>query len=244
MAEASLVAVLSSVASAGISCEQEIKIPASEWLPASVSRGVWYISGSKIRVETTKNPTDKGPLGSMIYRWDLGKLYVINPEKLVALEAPIPMDAIKEAQEKARAQVKVTKTAETRKVGEYMCTRYDLTGKERTYHYWVTSVGDLGPELDAFWEHVDPVAAKVAEEAKKDMANPFLVLYESDPKQGGKMTFTFSNLKKLDIAESMFEVPSGYSTIPMPRTSSELHKQMQELEPGLPLPKRGKEAQP
>jgi hypothetical protein len=242
--EALLVAVLSSVASAGISCEQETSMPASERVPASVSRGVWHISGSKVRMETTKAPTDKGPLGIVINRWDLGKVYFINPEKLVAIEASIPLDEIKEMQEKAKLRVEVTKTAETRKIGEYMCTRYDLTVKEKTAHYWVTSVGDLGPELDTFWERMTPAGAKVAEEAKKDMANPFLILYESDPRPNGTMTFTFSKIKKLEIPDSMFEVPAGYSTIAMPRTSSELRKQMQELEPGLPLPKKGMEGQP
>ena len=81
---------------------------------------------------------------------------------------------------------------------------------------------------------------------KKEMANPFpmVIVYESHLPTGGKMTHTLGNIRKLDIPDSMFEVPEGYRVMPMPRTSSELRKKMEELEPDLPLPKKTEERQP
>lgn len=207
-----IVGLLTAVVLAGIRYEQEVKTeaqtPAQGGAPPQTVKNVWYVSGSKARVESTSlNPTL-----IILHRFDLGKMILINPEEAFVNVVPLPAPG---GEPQPRVRVKVTKTDETNKVGNYNCRRYDMTFQGRpgmpaegvTHHYWMTTDLDLGDEYEEFQKAQtrlqDP---KLAKEFGKLEGFPILTEMTGPT---GETTITVSKVQKQEIPDSMFEIPAS-----------------------------------
>jgi hypothetical protein len=142
-----LVPMLATWAFAGIYYEQEIKAP------GQTTKTVWYLSGVKGRVET------QSLVGASIaiLRLDQGKIYQLMPDSKTYKETPITKLS---PEVEAQLQVTVSKTAETKRIGDYNCTRYDITTKGMagappqgvTVQWWMTTDVDVSEEYEKFTE--------------------------------------------------------------------------------------------
>ena len=188
---------------AGIYYEQEMKMPP----PTGVVKVVCYISGPKLRVESTVQGTET----ITIQRFDTGMTYSLMPAQKMCMEMRIPEPS---PQKEAQTKVTVTKTDQTKKVGKYNCTRYDVTVNDQTVTYWMTQDVDLGKELDDLWQGVARgQSAKLAQEMAKLKGFPMMTEMVTPQ---GTMTMTVTTVEKKDIPDSMFEVPADYEKMSMP----------------------------
>ncbi len=207
-----LLGLAAPAAQAGIRYEQEVKTPtqtpAQGGAPPQTVKNVWYVSGSKARVESTSL---KQTL-IILHHFDLGKMILINPEEAFVNAVPFSGPG-PEAQ--AEAQVTVTKTDETRKIGNYNCRRYDMTfqgmpgmpAEGVTHHYWMTTDLDLGDEYEQFQKAQtrlqDP---KLVKEVEKLEGFPILTEMTTP---AGTTTMTVTSVTKQDIPDAMFEIPAS-----------------------------------
>jgi len=204
-----LVLVLATTSFAGIYYEQELKTA------TQTMKTVCYISGSKMRVEMQGT----GGNAVSIQRFDQGKVYNLMAENKMYMEMPIPKPG---PEVEAQLQVTVTKTDETKKIGNYNCTRYDVTVKGAprtppegmTTQYWTTTDVDVADEFAKFADaQTRSQSAKQATEMAKMKGFPIQVEVTTP---AGKMTMTVTTVKKQDVPDSMFEVPADYQKMAMP----------------------------
>jgi hypothetical protein len=204
-----LVPMLATWAFAGIYYEQELKTA------TQTMKTVCYISGPKMRVEM------QGPMGNAvsIQRYDQGKMYQLYPNNKMYMEMPVPKPG---PEVEAQLQVTTTKTDETKKVGDYNCTRYDVTVKGApnmppegiTTQYWTTTDVDVADDWTKFSDaQARSQSTKQAAEMAKVKGFPIQVEMTSP---AGKMTMTVTTVKKQDVPDSMFEVPADYQKMAMP----------------------------
>ena len=193
---------------AGIYLEQEIKIPAGPGMPAAVVKQVCYISESKMRVENVV----MGVESILIQRQDKGVVYQLSPAQKVFMEMPIPKPPARPADQ--QVQVTVTKTEETAKIGEWNCSRYDVTVDGQLFKYWMTEEVDLGNEMANYWKTTTMAAApEVGQELSK--MKGLLIRTEMVSPQGA-VVVTVTAVKKQAVPDSMFEVPEDYQKMSMP----------------------------
>ena len=193
---------------AGIYLEQEVKMPAQSGMPAGVVKQVCYISELKMRVENVV----MGVESILIQRQDKGVMYQLMPAQKVCMEMPIPKRPVRPAGQPP--QVTVTKTDETAKIGEWNCSRYDVTVNGQSSKYWTTEDVDLGNEMPNYWKTTTMSAApEVGQELGK--MKGFLVRMEMLSPQGA-VVVTVTTVKKQAVPDSMFEVPEGYQKMSMP----------------------------
>jgi hypothetical protein len=204
-----LVPLLASASFAGIYYEQEMKVP------GQTVKTVYYISGSKMRTETQA----MGANAITILRPDQGKSYTLLPDNKMYMEMPI---AKLSPEAEAQLQVTVTKTAETKKIGDYNCTRYDITSKGMpgmppqgtTAQWWVTTDVDVLDEYAKFTEaQFRSQSTKQATEMAKLKGFPIQMVMDTPM---GPATTTVTTVKKQDVPDSMFEVPADYTKMTMP----------------------------
>jgi len=204
-----LVPVLATWAFAGIYYEQEMQGGAQTAKMAS------YISGAKMRVEIL----GEGANAISIQRYDQGKIYQLAPQNKMYMEMPVTKLG---SQIEDQLQVTVTKSDETKKIGNYNCTRYDLTVKGVpgmpadgvTTQYWVTTDVDVLDEYTKFSDtqgHSE--SAKLGDAMAKIKGFP-IQIERTTPM--GKVTMTVTTVKKQDVPDSMFEVPADYQKMTMP----------------------------
>ena len=206
-----LVGLVAPAAWAGIYYEQEMKMPE----PMGTGKMVCYISGAKMRVESTM----QGMQTVVISRFDTGVFYNLMPAQKMCMEIPIPKP---DPQGEAQVQATVTKTGETKKIGDYNCTRYDVTLKGMpgmpaegvTQHYWMTTDVDVAEEFEKFSGiQARKQSVKLATEMTKLKGFPIMTEMSSPQ---GPITMTVTTVKKQDIADSMFEVPADYQKMSIP----------------------------
>jgi hypothetical protein len=204
-----LVPLLATAALAGVYCEQELTTP------TQTMKTVWYVSGVKGRMET------QGPAGAVvtILRLDQSKMYHLVPQQKTYMEMPILKLS---PEEEAQVQVTVTKTAETKKIADYNCTRYDVTTKGTpnmppegmTMQWWMTTDADVVDEYAKFFQaQSSSQSSKAATEMAKLKGFPMQQVMDSPM---GKTTITVTSVKKQDVPDSMFEVPADYTKTAMP----------------------------
>jgi hypothetical protein len=126
-------------------------------------------------------------------------------------------------EEEAQVEVTVTKTEETKKIGSYNCTRYEVSVRgtpgspavSMTQQYWTTTDDvDLAEEFEKSSDaQFRAWSAKMANEMAKCKGFPIQVEVSTP---GGKMTTTVTTVKKEDIPDSMFEVPAEYTNASTP----------------------------
>jgi hypothetical protein len=204
-----LVLVLATTSFAGIYYEQELKAA------TQTMKAVCYISGAKMRTEA------QSPAGTLIVilRFDQGKMYHLTPQNKMAMEMPVPKVG-PEVEEQLQATL--TKTDETKKIGTYNCTRYDLTTKGipnlppegATTQFWMTTDADVVDEYAKFLEaQSSSQPRKLATEMAKLKGFPMQQVIVSPM---GQTTITVTTLKKQDVPDSMFEVPADYQKMTAP----------------------------
>jgi len=198
-----LVLVLCSGARGGLYYEQECSVSRRLGAPGKTVKQVCYVSGATVRTEVQA----EGGTSTVIYRWDLGRMYHVMPQEKAAVEGPLLMRDLR-----ADARVDVTKTGETRKIGQYTCTRHDAAFQGRTIHFWLTTELDLGPALSGFWGALGMAAVEpqVADELAKTAACPIMIGRSSSE---GTATTNIAAVKVQAIPDSMVEVPEGYRTM-------------------------------
>jgi len=208
---------------AGIYLEQEVKMPAGSGMPAAVVKQACYISESKMRVESDV----MGVKGITIQRRDKGVISQLMPAQKIWMEMPIPKQA--ERPPAQQLQVTVTKTDETAKIGQWTCSRYDVTvvspaaagqgpqpgaANSQSSKYWVTEEVDLGDEMPNYWKTTTMAArSELGQQLSKMKGFPIRMEMLS-PR--GAVVVTVITVKKRDIPDSMFEVPEGYQKMSMP----------------------------
>lgn len=204
-----MVLVMCAGVHAGIYYEQEMKMPAKPGVPARAIDQVVYVSGLKMRIESTA----RGTKGIVILRHDKGIVYQMMPDQKIYMEMAIPKPPAQPAgQEPA---VTVTKTAETKKIGKYTCTHYDAAVSGRTFRFWMTEDVDLGTEMANYWQTPTPgESPKLGQEMAKVKGFPIRM---EMPSPQGTIVLTVTTVKKQDVPDSMFEVPAGYRKTSMPR---------------------------
>ena len=199
------VLLLSSWLHAGIYYEQEIKMPARPGMPAVTTKQTWYISGPKMRAEMVV----RGMKTVTIARYDTGVSYTVMPTHKMFMQVAIPKP---NPQKEAAVQVSVKKTDETKKIGRYNSTRYDVTVDGRLTRYWLTTEVDLGDELATLWQGVGQAqSSKLARQMAE--LKGFPVMLEIVTPQG-TVTATVTKVERRNIPDSMFEVPAGYRGMP------------------------------
>lgn len=192
---------------AGIYYEQEMTLPAQGPMPGGTTKMVCYISGPKVRMDTTVH----GLQNIVIQRFDKDVLYTLMPAQKMFMEMQMPK---LDPQQEARTQVTVTKTEETKKIGKYTCTRYDVAVDGQAITYWMTADVDLGDELGNLWQAARRLqSTKLAQ--KLTQIKGFPIVTEAKTPQGN-VTVVVSTVKKQDVPDSMFEVPADYQKMPMP----------------------------
>ena len=193
---------------AGIYYEQEMKMPAQPGMPAVVVNQVVYMSGLKMRIESTT----MGMKTITIQRHDKGMTYQLMPDQKMCMEMPIPKAPAPPAGQEPAATV--SKTGETKKIGKYTCTRYDAAVSGRTYRFWMTEDVDLGSEMANYWQTPTPGdSPKLGQEMAKVKGFPIRM---EMPSPQGTVVLTVTTVKKQDVPDSMFEVPEGYRKMSMP----------------------------
>ncbi len=202
------VLVMSVGLQAGIYFEQELKMPAQPGMPAGVVKQVVYISGAKMRIESVT----MGMKSVGIQRLDLGKTYNLIPAQKLYMEMSVPKPPAQPAGQEL--VVTVTKTAETKKIGKYTCTRCDVTVGGETLKFWITEDVDMGGELTDYWKATGQgQPPKMAQEMSKVKGFPIRM---EMPSPQGTVGSTVTTIKKQDVPDSMFEVPEGYQKMSMP----------------------------
>jgi len=203
-----MVLVMCAGVHAGIYYEQELKMPAQPGMPARAINQVVYVSGPKMRIESTA----MGAKGIVVLRHDKGMVYQLMPAQKLCMEMAIPKPPAQPGgQEPA---VTVTKTAETKKIGTYTCTRYDAAVSGRTYRFWMTEDVDLGSEMANYWQTPSPgESPKLGQEMAKVKGFPIRM---EMPSPQGTVVSTVTTVKKQDVPDSMFEVPEDYRKMSMP----------------------------
>jgi hypothetical protein len=213
-----LVPLLATWAFAGIYYEQEITIPGRTTMPEGFAKVVYvYISGAKMRDE----PQGQGVRGPTIVRYDESRMYYLVTNNRTYMEIPIQK---RTPDEEAQIKVTVTKTNETKKIGNYNCTRYEVTTKGleglppegMTTQCWMTTDVDVADEYAKFADAVNrSESSKVAAEMAKVKGFPMQVVITT-PDGKEYMTTTVTTVRKQDIPDSMFEVPAGYTKVEAP----------------------------
>jgi len=203
-----LLGLAAPVAQAGIRYEQEVKTPAQGGGDPQIVKNLWYVSGSKARVEsTTLNQTL-----IILYYLDVERMVLINPEEALVNVVPLPALG---GQAQPPVQVTVTKTDETMRIGDYNCRRYDMTfqgmpgvlAEGVTHHYWMTTDLGLGDEYEEFWKAQTRLQTpKLAKEIGKLEGFPILIEMSGPT---GTTTITVSKVEKQEIADSMFDIPGN-----------------------------------
>ncbi len=196
------VALAASSSWAGIYYEQEIKMPGA----MGTGKAVCYVSGPKMRMDSTM----QGMQTIVIQRFDTGMVYNLLPAQKMCMETRIPK---LNPQQDAQIQVAVRATGETKKVGQYNCTRYDITLSGQTVQYWMTTDVNLGDEVADLWQGAKVQSSKLAQELSKLKGFPIMTVVATPQ---GDMTVTVTTVKKQDVADEKFEVPEGYQKMPAP----------------------------
>jgi len=192
---------------AGIYFEQDLKMPARPGMPAGVTKQTCYISGPKLRVESVT----MGMESVALQRLDLGKSYNLIPAQKLYMEMSIPKPTPQPAGQEPT--VTVTKTGETKKIGKYTCTRYDITVGAETLKFWITEEVDLGGEMAEYWKVTSQSQPpKMAQEMSTVKGFPICM---EMPSPQGPIVATVTTVKKQDIPDSMFEVPADYQKMSM-----------------------------
>ena len=208
-----LVPLLTTWAFAGIYYEAEGGPVPAGTPPLKV---VYYISGTKMRSEGQASDGTR----VVIARLDEAKRYYVRPQSKVYWESTIHKLS---PQEDAQVQVSVTKTGETKKIGPYDCTRYDVTIKGMPgmgaqgvrSQYWTTAEVDVAEEFAKFRQaEAGSQSSKTAEEMGK--LEGFTMQKDGTDASGRKMTITVTTVRKQDVPDSMFEVPADYTKMAMP----------------------------
>jgi hypothetical protein len=217
-----LVLVLATPSFAGIYYEQEITIPGRITMPEGFAKVVYvYISGAKMRDE----PQGQGVRGPTIVRYDQSRMYYLVTNNKTYMEIPIQK---RTPEEEAQIKVTVTKTNETKKIGNYNCTRYEVTTKGlegvppegMTTQCWMTTDVDVVEEYGKLADaHNRNQSGKLAAEMAKVKGFPMQVVMTT-PDGKEYMTTTVTTVKKQDIPDSMFEVPADYTKMPMPEAAA------------------------
>jgi hypothetical protein len=203
-------------------CEEGMPDNPDMW-PVQTTK--WYVCADKVRIEIGAQhhipspfplpddlpPSSMEPTVSILRR-DLGVTYLLAPRRMVYTEDKRgPVEKGAEGQVWGEGlQVTATETRETQKIGQYMCTGYDLTVKSETssgppLRYWVTKDVDLGVEMSPVWhrQFLPPLAEAVAK-------LPGFAIQGEFPLPDGKVVTTVTTIRKEDMPDSLFEVPAGY----------------------------------
>jgi len=200
----SLVLLLCSSVLGGIYYEQEMTLkPSSETAQPGSTKLRCYISGPKMRVETAGGQT----IG--ITRMDTGVVYHLVPaQKVYRSETLTRPDPEKERQ----VEVTITKTQERRKIGQYACSRYDVTVGSQRFSLWITTDVDVGDDWATMWKAAGQWGwAKLADEVIRIKGFPIRTEMDIPP---GTLILTVTTVKKQAVPDTMFEVPEGYKPMP------------------------------
>jgi hypothetical protein len=117
-------------------------------------------------------------------------------------------------------QVTATETAETLKIGQYMCTGYDLTPKSETVssaplRYWVTKDVDSGVAMSPACQMARSMPLPELAEAVAKLPG-FPIRWVAVLTPDHPVVFTITTIRKEDIPDSLFEVPADYRKVEAP----------------------------
>ncbi|MGB2764784.1 MAG: DUF4412 domain-containing protein [Candidatus Aminicenantaceae bacterium] len=194
--------------------------------PAKDEQGITWIAKNKMRDDMSET--------SMIVRYDLKKIYIIDHSKKAYSEADIPINLekvlppeTKQMMQMLQVATKFTATDETQKIKSWTCKKYiveitvSMMGMNMpiTMEIWATK--DLGIDLKTFHNlygtilSTTPFTEGLAKEFKKMEGYPILILYSmvmsgSETKSREEVV----SVEKKDAPAGTYDLPQGYKKIP------------------------------
>jgi len=193
--------------------EQEISIPEMPGRPAQNITSKQWISGKKLRIETSVPGSHV-----QIMRVDLRKIWLLNAEKKTYRE--LSLDELKAAGSAKSAlfgEVTVKQTGATRKIGEWQCSEVLLTATggviPMQIQQWLCKDVKIDPEL---MKEIQQIGNRAAGAAAKQMANipGFPIETKVTMIMGGQPIVSTTKTKKItyeSVPPEMFEIPEGYT---------------------------------
>ena len=162
----------------------------------------YYSKGSKIRFDTN----EEGQQGQII--WDTSKkeFMVVMPQQKMYMLMQVPESQIKSD---FSEDAKFTKTGETKKILGYTAVKLVYQDGEDQGEAWMTQ------ELGSFKLFDNPMLDEDKAQWQKDFeAGGYfpLEVYEN-----GKKVFEVTGIEKKSLDGSMFEAPTGYQKMDMPK---------------------------
>jgi hypothetical protein len=167
----------------------------------------YYAKGSKIRFDTN----EEGQQGQII--WDTSKkeFMVVMPEQKMFMVMQVPESQIKsDISSEISKNAQFTKTGETKKILGYTAVKLVYKDGDDKGEAWMTQ------ELGTFKLFDNPMQK---DEEKAQWQKDFesggyfpLEVYEN-----GKKVFEVTSIEKKSLDGSMFEAPSGYQKMDMPK---------------------------
>jgi hypothetical protein len=187
---------------ADFSYEQELYTPGSGGEPPRTTRILGFISGLKVRAE---DHSSKIP-NVILTRLDQGVIRVVDPTKRAYVEMPVP--GMKEEQAQP-FPVTVNRTSQTKKIGPYQCTRFDVRLSASTLNLWLSTDIELpGDDVSTYWQagtRLYPVT--LTRQLAKLPGFPVRVEVVS---QGVSVVTTVTAVAKQEVPAFFFEVPHDY----------------------------------
>jgi hypothetical protein len=182
--------------------EQELYTSASGGQPPRTTRIAGFLSGSKVRAEDHSSKISD----IIITRLDEGVLRVLDPVKMTYVELPVP--GMNEEQAPP-FPVTVTETNQTKKIGPYQCTRFEVHTEKSTINLWLSTDIDLpADEVSTYWQagtRLYPVT--LTRQLTKLPGFPVRVEVVS---QGASVVTTVTAVVKQEVPAFLFDVPRSY----------------------------------
>ena len=168
----------------------------------------YYVKGNKIRFDTKEEER----AGQIIWDTSTKQFMVIMPEQKMYMVMQLPESKMKkDLSGKLGKNTTFTKTGETKKILGYTAEKLKYKDDQDQGEAWMTQ------ELGAFKLFDNPMQRdedKPQWQKDFDAAGYFpLEVYEN-----GKKVFEMISIEKKSLDESMFEAPSDYKKMEMPKT--------------------------
>jgi hypothetical protein len=187
---------------ADFSYEQELYTPAGQGEPPRTTRILGFISGLKARAE---DHSSKVP-NVILTRLDQGVIRLVDLPKKAYIEMPIP--GMKEEQAQP-FPVTATRTTQSKKIGPYQCTRFEVRLAASTLNLWLSTDIDLpSDDVSTYWQagtRLYPVT--LTRQLAKLPGFPVRVEVVS---QGVSVVTTVTGVTKQEVPAFLFEVPLDF----------------------------------
>jgi len=170
----------------------------------------YYVKGDQARFDVR---SARGEANMLFDKAD-NKIYMIMPEMKMYMEFPMDFmndNSINDKMEKETE--KIEKTGEMKTINGYSCEKWIINEDNGSTEAWMTK------ELGSFMFFDSPMGKKSESSWQKDIEGtgyfPMLVVQKNN--EGQEISkFNVLSVVKMNLEDSFFKVPDGYSQMKMP----------------------------